>query len=135
MLHTDTPSPRRVLIVDESEDTREVLRTVLQLRGVQTLEADGGPLGLQLARENRPDVIVLDVDAAGGSDSLWEAYAQQANQDRTSLVLLGTARRWRGRAPREFVAKPYQYGPLIRRIEQLLVEAAPSPARQRDAAA
>ena len=41
--------------------------------------------------------------------------------DLTPLVVLATARRQADRLPSgEFVAKPYHYGPLIRRIEELL---------------
>jgi hypothetical protein len=38
--------------------------------------------------------------------------------------MLGSVRRWHGLAPRQFVSKPYQYGPLIRKIEELLEESA-----------
>ncbi len=119
-----------VLIVDQSEDSREALRRVLQLRGVEILEANAGPQGLKLARDHHPDVIVLDVDGSDANDELCDEYAHQADTDRTSLVLLGTARRWRGRKPDEFVSKPYQYGPLIRRIEELLAESIQSPPRR-----
>ena len=37
---------KRVLIVDQSEDNREVLRTALQRRGLRTIEASGVDQGL-----------------------------------------------------------------------------------------
>lgn len=126
------PLPPSVLIVDQSEDSREVLRTILGRRGVRIWEAQDGSCGLALARDHHPRVIVLDVDAvagpACGDDAaddydLCDEYAQQADQDRTSLVLLGTARR-PGDAAREFIKKPYHYGGLIRKIEELLAESA-----------
>ena len=113
-----------VLIVDQSEDSREVLRTILQTRGVRILEAQEGPAGLAIARDHHPDVIVLDVDDAAAEVDLCEEFAEQADHDRTSLVMIGTLRRWPGRAPSEFISKPYQYGPLIRKIEELLADAA-----------
>lgn len=118
------PAPatsQSVLIVDPSEDTRQVLRTVLARRGVQIWESDEPTAGLALAREHHPDVIVFDTDADSTTRQWWAEYADQARNDETSLVVLGTARRQRAPAS-EFVAKPYQYGPLIHKIEALLDE-------------
>ena len=51
-----------VLIVDRSEETREVLQTVLERRGVRTLAAGRTAAGLDLARRHQPDLIVLDLE-------------------------------------------------------------------------
>ena len=51
-----------VLIVDPLEETREVLRTALESRGVRILATDEPARGLALAREHGPDLIVLDVE-------------------------------------------------------------------------
>ncbi len=113
---------RSVLIVDPSEETREVLQTALQRRGMRTLSASRVKSGIELARRHRPDLIVLDLeldDSApeGSSASLVEEF----RQERTPVILLGRACRGHGGLPSgEFVAKPYHYAPLIRRIEELL---------------
>ena len=52
---------RSVLIVDRSEETREVLQTVLERRGERTLAASRAVKGLELARRHRPDLVVLDL--------------------------------------------------------------------------
>jgi DNA-binding response OmpR family regulator len=89
---------------------------------LQVWEAADGDNGLRLARKHRPNVILLDMDAEGTNAAICEQYADQANLDASSLVLLGTARR----APSpsgEFVSKPYHYAPLVRKIEALLEQA------------
>ena len=53
---------RSVLIVDRSEETREVLQTVLERRGVRTLAAGRAEMGLELARRHHPDLVVLDLE-------------------------------------------------------------------------
>jgi CheY-like chemotaxis protein len=117
---------RSVLIVDRSEETREVLRTVLERRGVRTLAADRANRGLELARRHQPDLIVLDMETCdAGETPAWdganETSAVQKPQYEPRMVLLGSLRDYRRRLPGgEFVAKPYHYGPLIRRIEELL---------------
>ena len=114
--------PRSVLIVDESDDSREVLRTILSQRGIQIFEAREQQAGLQIAKAQHPDVLVLDVDTPTGDLVHYDEIAEQAEIDRTSVVLLGKIPQWNGRSPREIVRKPYHYGPLIRKIETLLAE-------------
>ena len=136
-----------VLIVDRSQETREVLQTALERRGVRTLAAGGSATGLRLARQHQPDLIVLDLEiedpsadqfsapsfgadtacgacGAGVSPAIGGTGATPTPQNTSyqpRLVLLGNLRGWRERVPSgEFVAKPYHYGPLIRKIEELL---------------
>jgi DNA-binding response OmpR family regulator len=123
-LVSDRPeAPRRVLIVDQSEDAREVLRTVLQRRGVQIYEASAVRVGLELASQYQPDVIVLDAETVSPQDhGVCGGFDDHARRDNTALVLLGTLRSPRGTAAAaQVVGKPYHYGPLIRTIELLLI--------------
>lgn len=116
---------KRVLIVDQSEDTREVLRTVLQRQGVQIYEAREGLEGLDLARQCHPDVMVLDLDTINPLDvSVCNGFDLQAREENSVVLLLGSVRSWRQAANRaNVVAKPYHYGPLVRKIESLLHQA------------
>lgn len=122
---------RSVLIVDHSEDTREVLQTALRRRGLRILAASRAGTGLELARRHRPDLIVLDLELDdSGPDHLSARFAEQSRTDHTRLVMLGSLRRGRTGLPDgEFVPKPYHYGPLIRRIEELLGTTPEAPAR------
>jgi two-component system cell cycle response regulator DivK len=49
------------LIVDDNDKNRKLARDVLQFGGFKTLEASTGHLGLSLAREHLPDVILMDI--------------------------------------------------------------------------
>ena len=110
-----------VLIVDSSPETREVLGTALERQGVRILFAGRAERGLELAREHHPDLIVLDLEVEDSQGDNYSApFAAQSRLDCGTLVLLGTVRRGKPRAEGEFVAKPYHYGPLIRKIEGLL---------------
>jgi DNA-binding response OmpR family regulator len=113
--------------VDQSEDSREVLRTALERRGLQIFEASQPQRGLELARQHHPSVIVLDLEVEiGDGDHLCGQFAQESRTDHSSLVVLGSARLRRdadvdgAAAGRQFVSKPYHYGPLIRKIEELV---------------
>jgi CheY-like chemotaxis protein len=52
---------RTVLLVEDSEDTRLIYATYLQHKGWRVLEAENGRVGIQVAREKLPDVIVMNV--------------------------------------------------------------------------
>jgi two-component system phosphate regulon response regulator PhoB len=55
----------RVLVVDDEADIREVVRLNLELDGHDVLEAAGGSQALEMARQELPDLIVLDVMMPG----------------------------------------------------------------------
>ena len=113
---------RSVLIVDRSQETREVLQTALERRGLRIFSASRARRGLELARRHHPDLIVLDIEPDGpAAEDPAAGFAEQSRADHTRLVMLGTLRRDRPRPiVGEFVSKPYHYGPLVRRIEELL---------------
>jgi two-component system cell cycle response regulator DivK len=50
-----------VLIVDDNEKNMKLARDVLRLAGFRTLEATTGGESISLAREHRPDVILMDI--------------------------------------------------------------------------
>ena len=117
---------RRVLIVDESDESREVLRTILERRGVEIVEAVEARQGLTLAGSCHPDLIVLDLETlpgGDGDDELRDQFDRQSKCNRTPMVLLGTLRAANGSSARSPVmSKPYHYGPLVRTIEDLLAQ-------------
>ena len=55
------PSAPLVLVVDDEKATRELISRGLEKEGFRLLLAGSGEEGLRLARENKPDVISLDV--------------------------------------------------------------------------
>jgi CheY-like chemotaxis protein len=111
-----------VLIVDHSQDTREVLRTALALRGVQTLEANGARQGAELARRHHPRVIVLDLETEAADDEqVRDQYEAESRDHNARLVVLGRAAGYGRNLPKDRVlTKPYHFAPLIRTIERLL---------------
>src|SRR5204863_7706997 len=52
---------KRVLIIDDEPDIREVAALALECSSVEVMVAEDGRAGLRVALENRPDLILLDV--------------------------------------------------------------------------
>ena len=53
--------PRRVLLIEDSGDAREMLRMMLQLAGHMVYDAADGARGLELLNVERPDVGIIDI--------------------------------------------------------------------------
>jgi CheY-like chemotaxis protein len=51
----------RVLLIDDDQDFRVSVRSLLEARGYEVLEAGSGHEGLRQVLEHKPDVILLDV--------------------------------------------------------------------------
>ncbi len=57
----DTAGRRKVLIVDDEESSRKILRVQLQEEGYLTTEAEDGEQGIKVYRREKPDLVVLDL--------------------------------------------------------------------------
>jgi len=54
--------PARVLYIEDNLENRILVRRVLAAEGYEILEAEGAERGLQLAREQAPDLIMIDIN-------------------------------------------------------------------------
>jgi two-component system cell cycle response regulator DivK len=54
-----------ILIVEDNERNRKLVRDVLQFRGYQTIEAETGEDAVQLARERVPALVLMDIQLPG----------------------------------------------------------------------
>lgn len=54
-----------ILIVEDNEKNMKLARDVLQSRGYATLEAVSGEEGVRLARERKPDLVLMDIQLPG----------------------------------------------------------------------
>jgi two-component system cell cycle response regulator DivK len=54
-----------ILIVEDNEKNRKLLRDVLQFKGYRTIEAEMGEDGVTLAAEHKPDLILMDYQLPG----------------------------------------------------------------------
>jgi CheY-like chemotaxis protein len=56
---------KAILIVEDNLKNRKLVRDLLQFHGYVTLEAEDGKAGIQLAREQAPDLILMDIQLPG----------------------------------------------------------------------
>lgn len=55
------PSAKKILLIEDEPEFRQALRLRLEANGYEVVEAEDGVMGLDMARNIRPDLIILDV--------------------------------------------------------------------------
>lgn len=125
----------RVLVVDDEPDVLLLCRLNLQQRGYELLEASDGTAALRLAREGKPDVIVLDLMLPGmdGYQVLEQLRAAVETAEIPVLVLTAKSlkadrERSRGLGASGFMTKPFLPNELCDLVESLATTAEGPPA-------
>lgn len=118
---------RLILIVDDNPDVRLALSTLLEDEGYEVAEASDGDLGLDAARERKPDLILLDLmmPRMDGFETLKELKKDETLADIPVVVL--TARRGtedmalaRALGATNYLNKPWSEGSLESAVESAL---------------
>jgi DNA-binding response OmpR family regulator len=74
----------RVLVIDDEGPIRLLCRVNLEAAGMEVNEADDGPSGVEAARAEQPDVILLDVMMPGMDG--WEVFGELLKDERTAKI-------------------------------------------------
>ena len=51
----------KILLVEDNERNRKLVRTILEFRGYEVIECDDGAPSLELAREHQPALVLMDI--------------------------------------------------------------------------
>lgn len=121
-----------VLVVDDEQPIRELVRTYLRSEHMDVITAEDGPAALEAIREHQPDVVVLDV-MLPGFDGIEVCRRLRAFSD--AYVLMLTARgeetdRVVGLSigADDYLVKPFSPRELVARIKALLRRPRAAPA-------
>jgi DNA-binding response OmpR family regulator len=114
----------RVLVIDDEAPIRLLCRVNLEAEGMLVFEAEDGPSGLDAAREQMPDVVLLDVMMPGLDG--WRVAERLLEDPETTnipIVFLTARAEFRDRARGldiggvDYVTKPFnpvELAPLVR---------------------
>ena len=117
----------RILVVDDEPDITALVAYHLAKAGYRVSTAANGPDALKAAREERPDIVILDVMLPGASGYDVLAELRRREETRDVGVILLTARREEPDRIRglslgadDYLTKPFSPAELALRVNALL---------------
>jgi two-component system, cell cycle response regulator DivK len=118
---------RRILIVEDQQDNRQILRDLLTNNGFEVVEAEDGESGVDAAKTQRPDLILMDIQLP-----ILDGYeaTRQIKSDPnlksipivvvTSYALSGDDQKAHEAGCDAYVTKPFSPRALLAKIREFL---------------
>lgn len=115
----------KVLIVDDAPDTREIIQKLLQYEGYEILSVSTGEEGVKKAEEEKPDVILMDINLPGidGTEALKRIRRTNPIQCvimLTAYATLENAIQALKEGASDFIKKPFENDHLVHIVNQTL---------------
>lgn len=123
---------KKVLLVEDVEENRGIVRQLARRMGVTLLEAGDGLEGVQLAHSEKPDLILMDLSLPILNG--WDATTQLKKDPSTAAIpvialtahaMAGDEQRARAAGCDGYVAKPIDLIPFQRYLEHILAGGEP----------
>lgn len=120
---------QRILVVEDTEDNRQIIRDLLSSVGYELVEAVDGAEGVAMAQSHHPDLILMDIQLPGldGYEATRRirAVPELAGVPIiavTSYALSGDEAKTRAAGCDGYVAKPFSPRQLLAKIREFLPE-------------
>jgi DNA-binding response OmpR family regulator len=122
-------SKKRILVVDDEPDFVRLLQARLQIAGYEVLTADDGIKGIQAARRDRPDAIILDVMMPGLDGHIVCDMLKKSALTWSIPVIYLTARKSQAdellafeKGAKYYLTKPYNPEMLLEMVKSAVTE-------------
>jgi putative two-component system response regulator len=123
----ESASNVRVLVVEDDASNRALLDALLRREGYEVVTAATGPEGLRAARDEAPEVVLLDIEMPG-MNGLDVCRALRSDPDTVALPIILLTGRSETRdvvagldaGADDFLRKPYERAELLARIRSVL---------------
>jgi two-component system, cell cycle response regulator DivK len=119
---------KRILVVEDQEDLRAILRDLLSASGYTVIEAVDGADGVAQAASERPDLVLMDIQmpVLDGYDATRQIKALPGLAAIPIIAVSSFAMKGDEEKARasDYVTKPYSPVDLLRRVQRFLREAA-----------
>ena len=126
-----TVAKKRVLAVDDNADIRDLIAFVLRRENYQVSTAPDGISGLEIIKETKPDLIILDVvmPEFSGYDVLEAVRSDKSSKIRDIPVLMITSKSSTDDIDQalelgatSYIVKPFRPAKLVMKVKSLLGE-------------
>jgi two-component system, cell cycle response regulator DivK len=126
-LNTDRPVRKKVLIVEDNDLNMKLFNDLLVAHGYGTLQTKDGVEALALARQHRPDLILMDIQLPEVSGLQVTRWIKEDADLRTIPVIAVTAFAMKGDEEKmrdggceAYIAKPISVTSFLRTVERFL---------------
>jgi two-component system, cell cycle response regulator DivK len=117
----------RILVVEDQEDNRTILRDLLGMAGYELIEAADGAEGVKLAQQEKPDLILMDIQlpVIDGYEATRRIKGD-ANLKATPIIavtsyaLSGDEAKARAAGCDGYVTKPFSPRELLAKVREYL---------------
>ena len=116
-----------ILVVEDNEQSRKLVRDVLKFKGYEIIEAETGEDGVRLAQERRPSLVLMDIRLPGmdGIEALGRLRAEADTRSipvlaMTASVMTEHRQRIMDAGFDAFQSKPINVKEFMAAVEQLL---------------
>jgi two-component system cell cycle response regulator DivK len=123
----DRRAQRRVLIVEDNDLNMKLFNDLLEAHGYFTLQTKDGVEALRMARQHRPDLILMDIQLPEVSGLEVTKWLKEDDDLRTIPVIAVTAFAMKGDEEKirnggceAYIAKPISVAGFMRTIERFL---------------
>lgn len=114
-----------VLIIDDEEDIRSIIKDRCEFEGYEVLETGKGSEGLRLALGRTPDIVLLDLMMPAMSGyQVWREFQEDPVLKKVPILIItakshATDTYWGGRiSPKDYIHKPFNMDRLLLRMKE-----------------
>ena len=118
---------KRILVVEDTEDNRQIIRDLLTSAGYEMIEALDGAQGVAMATEHKPDLILMDMQlpVLDGYEATRRIKADPTLAHIpviavTSYALSGDEAKTKAAGCNGYVAKPFSPRQLLAKVREFL---------------
>ena len=118
---------KRILVVEDTEDNRQIIRDLLSSVGYELIEATDGAEGVALAQSQHPDLILMDIqlpEVSGLQVTQWikkdDDLCRIPVIAVTAFAMKGDEEKIRDGGCEAYIAKPISVASFIRTVERFL---------------
>ena len=118
---------KKILIVDDQLEVRELVEATLRGDNYEIFQAESGEKAIEIAKKEKPDLIIMDVMMPGGMDGLEATRRIKNNPDtKDCKVIMLTAKGQETDKEKgyevgadDYFIKPFSPFELIRKVEEI----------------